>query len=122
MKNVSVYLLAFVLAILLTGPISAQTQITPEQMLADANSKIRVAQDVMDRATKLVSDNPKKEELKTAMYLYIEAGKMFQEGGAILKYLGPKRVNKTDIEGCDKAVDSCLGAVRTIQAALRGRK
>ena len=86
---------------------------------SEAVNKIKVAKEIMNRANALVKVKPTPENLKTAMQLYAESGRLYQEGGSLLKYLGPNNASQKDIEGCDLAAKTCLEAINKIKALLQ---
>ncbi len=94
---------------------------SPESLKNEAIHKIRAAQELIERANMLARHEPGKfreGDLGTAIQLYAEAGKLFEEAGNIFKFLGPEYTSQEDIDGCGQAVESCVDAIRKIKKVL----
>ncbi|MDD4956889.1 MAG: hypothetical protein PHH49_02425 [Candidatus Omnitrophica bacterium] len=91
---------------------------SPEEAKADAFSKIKVSASLMEQAQKILSFNPNRERITTAMDLYIQAGKGFEEALNVFKALGEEYVTQEDLQGCAMALQNCLYAIAKCKELL----
>lgn len=95
------------------------SQQSPQAYMDQAVSNIKVAKTLVEKANSVLAGNPGTEDLKTAIYLYAEAGRSFEESARIFKALGPDYVSQSDIDGCVKAVQDCLAAIERCKGGLQ---
>lgn len=97
----------------------AQSQVTPQQLSAQAFEKIKVASDLFKRGEELLAPPATKERLAASLQIYIQAGKLFEEAGNALKSLAPQYANQSDADNCFTAVQTCLDTIAKIRAVLQ---
>lgn len=90
----------------------------PETAAIQAYGDIEVAQQLFNKATKLTEGHPTKAELESAMYLYIEAGKLFEGAHKVLAVLGTEYASQEDINNCKEFTKHCVDSVKRIQDIL----
>jgi len=100
----------------------APEQQSPDLLKREAINKIRVAKDLMGRANKLVNTNPSRENLKTALQLYGEAGQLFQEADGTFRYLGTNYVSQSDIDNTSSAVQLCVESINKLKQILNSTR
>jgi len=101
-----------VVFVIAAGSVFAQTQGSPESFKGEAFNKIKLASSLVNRAQEFIKSGLSRENLQSAIALYIEAGKLFEESAAILTNLGPNYVTQEDIDGCTLAVTDCVNAIK----------
>lgn len=95
---------------------------TPEKVRDEAFAKLKVADNLMHQANKLIAETPGDDDMKAAMQLYSQAGRLFQEAGMSLQVLGSDYVSPDDVAGCDQAVQACMKAITGIKNVLMSRQ
>ncbi len=95
----------------------AQTE-TPESVREQAYGKIKVAGELTGRAANFLVPGQSKENLATAIQLYVQAGQLFEQAGNMLKALGTDYVPQSDIDNCNNATQSCINAIGNIKRIM----
>lgn len=93
-------------------------QVNPEDLKAQAFTKIKVANELAKKGEDLLMQKHTKENITTAFQMYLQAGQLFEESGNTLKGLGKKYAKQTDIDNCYKAAEFCAQTMEKIKDSL----
>jgi len=109
---------SFIVMIMAGGLIISFAQDSKESLRNEAFTALKTATELMVRANAMIKGNPGKDDLKAALHLFAEAGRLYQKAEGMLKYLGPDYINQKDIDGCEEAINACLKAIDRIKKIL----
>ena len=108
-----------VIFMLLLGVCCAYAQDTPDTFKEQAKSDFELAKQFSDRGRELLQ-NPVRDNLIIAIYLYTEAGKLYQASAGRYKFLASKYYITNDYyQAAESAVNGCLDAIRKCQERVR---
>jgi len=95
-------------------------QESPEAVREQAYGKIKVAGELAGKAESFLVPGQSKENLATAIQLYVQAGQLFEQAGNMLKALGTNYAPQSDVDNCNNATRSCIDAIGNIKRAMEG--
>jgi len=119
------YILISIILTMVLLPLLSYSQESPEAMMNQAIGNLRTASNLVERAKEVLSNNPGVDNLRTGIHLYAEAGRGFEKAAQIFAALGTDYVKQSDIDNCNKAVQSCLATIEQCKnrlQALNSRK
>jgi hypothetical protein len=91
---------------------------SPETIKEQAFSEVRTASALMERAASAMNNYKSESDLKLALGLFAEAGKLFQNAAGKFQALVPEYASETDLNGCIKAMEACMNAINRIKERL----
>lgn len=83
-----------------------------------AKNLIIAANVLVAKANELSVDTAVKDDLGTAITLYVESGRLFQEAAGLYSQLAPQFIETQDLENTGKAMQYCLSRVQQIHERL----
>ncbi len=115
MKKISLFI---ALTFAFVASAYAQQGETPESVREQAYGKIKVASELTARAGSFLVPGQSKENLMTAIQLYVQAGQLFEQAGNMLKAIGTNYAPQSDVDNCNNATQSCINAIENIKSAM----
>ena len=115
MRKIGAFILVFSLCLSLQA--NAQSQ-SPDALREQAFADIKTASSLMESAVRAMRNSNDQGDLKLALQLFAEAGKLFQQAAGKLQVLVPEYASEKDLEGCVKAMDACMDAINKIKKRL----
>lgn len=112
------FILFFIIAFSITNIAFAQSAQTPEELRAEAFTKVKIGTELMRKASDLLSRGVEESSIKAGISLYAQAGKLFQDAYNVLNYLGEDYVSATDLKGTSQAMQSCMQAINGLKEAM----
>ena len=91
---------------------------SPDLLRQEAFADISTGSSIMQRAANSMSNANNESDLKVAIQLFAEAGRLFQIAKSKLEVLVPEYASQADLDGCEKAMDSCINAINNIKKRL----
>lgn len=112
--------LAAVLLTVSAGELSAANQATPDQVKASVYSDINAAERLFLNGQELLkSPQVRKEDLRTAVYMFTEAGKLFEKAYNSMKTLGGQYFPQSDVQNVQNALNLTVEYIKKCNQILR---
>ena len=92
--------------------------VSPDVLRQEAFIDISTASSLMQKAANAMSKANNESDLRVAIQLFAESGKLFQSAQSKLEVLVPEYASQEDLEGCKQAMTSCLNAINNIKKRL----
>jgi hypothetical protein len=85
---------------------------TPDELQLKAQDNLHLAREFAVRAQEVLKKKNTLENVTVAIYLFTEAGMLYEESAKILDYLAPEYAFPSDAKGAIDAMKQCQGAVQ----------
>jgi hypothetical protein len=92
---------------------------SPDVLMNEAVSDINVAIKLAKQAQNILSKGMTKENIQTAIELYIQAGQLFEKSENVFRALGPGYASQEDIDNCAISKKECVDALKKLKEALQ---
>jgi len=92
----------------------------PTTLRSQADTQAQIGIQFSQKADSLLKGNVTRETLATAISLYVDAGKSFEQAAGIYKALVPDYASKADVENSQAMMKQCIEAVGQIKERMGG--